>query len=381
MDRAAKARRVALAAIGPSDNAFGSFRGVLDYKERVAHWRLVGQITKPIMAFEDLDLDQVDGVIGFFRESHWAKDFADKGVVAVNFSNAIEDLPIPRVGNDEQAIGRLGAEHLLERGFAHFAFLPSGDTWYSRLRLAAFKQAIEQRAGQACQVYHPPGGKRAVGALGEWFMDLPKPLALMAANDLRGCEAIQLATSLGISVPDEIAVLGVDNDHWLTQLPAVPMSSIEPDWRRIGYRAAEMLDGLMNGETHDRPLWVPPLGVVSRQSTDVVVSEDPVVAQALRYIQEHVSLGIGVDDVLDDLGVSRRSLESRMKRAIGQTPYAAIVRARIDRAKAMLVRTDAPMSEIARECGVEQYHFYTLFKKATGMTPGAYRQRFSNYAG
>lgn len=366
-----------MAAEHQADNSHGSFRGVLDYKSGVEHWKLVGQVHSPVVAFEDVDFDAVDGVIGFFRDEGWADVAKRAGIPAVNFSNALADLPLPRVGHDDQAIGRLGAEHLLDRGFAHFGFLGSMAKWYVQRRLAGFVETIGEKTGRSCHILDavdelPPSPER----IERWLAELPKPCAVMAANDSSGCQTIEAADGLGLRVPDDVAVLGVDNDHWLTQFATTPMSSIQPDWRRIGYRAAQILDGLMAGESPGPPQWIAPIRVEARRSTDIVIADDPVVAQALGFMRDRFAEGITVEDVIDALHVSRRTLENRMKRTIGRTPYNALCRARIERAQRMLVIGDHSMAKIAHACGIEPNQFYSVFKRLTGMTPGQYRQRF-----
>lgn len=196
-------------------------------------------------------------------------------------------------------------------------------------------------------------------------------------DNLLACELIGAAGHLGIRIPQAVAVLGVDNNHWLTQLAHPPMSSIEPDWRQIGYRAASLLNRLMLGEPAPSPSWIPPLFVDARASTDILLSEDPLVAQALQCIRDHCLEDISVEFVRQELGISRRKLEMRMRHATGQSPYRAICRARMEKAKRRLIQTDDTLAKIAKDCGVAQNQFYILFKRFTGMTPGQYRSRFS----
>lgn len=377
MVRTAATKRVVMAAEYKADNSHSSFRGVLDFKSGVEHWKMVGQVHSPIVTFEQVDFDAVDGVIGFFRDEVWANAVKQAGIPAVNFSNAMADLPLPRVGPDDEAIGRLGAEHLLERGFAHFGFLGSMAKWYVQRRLAGFVGSIEGKTGRSCHILDtvdelPPSPE----PIQRWLAELPKPCAVMAANDSSGCQTIEAADGLGLRVPDDVAVLGVDNDHWLTQFASTPMSSVQPNWRQIGYRAAEMLDGLMAGKSPEPPQWIAPIRVEARRSTDIVVADDPVVARALGFIRSRFAEGITVEDVLDALHVSRRTLENRMKRTIGRTPYNALCRARVEHAQRMLVLSDHSMARIARACGIEPNQFYSVFKRLAGMTPGQYRQRF-----
>lgn len=373
--------RVAIASETKSDkNTFRSLLGVLDFKQQAPHWRLVGQIQDPVFAFEELELDALDGVIGFFRRQRWVDTIRSAGVMAVNLSNAIANTGLPSTGNDEEAIGRLGAQHLLERGFRQFGFFTHLGHWYGQRRLAGFREVIEGQAGRTCHVLDCRSSGAAIAPeIYEWLKQLPKPVGVMAANDWRAVHTIQAATELGLRVPDDVAVVGVDNDRWLTQMTTPALSSVEPDWNRVGYRAAELLDALMRGEAPSPQQWIKPIGLTSRASTDIVVTEDPVVARALAFIQARCAQPISVEDVLDALGVSRRTLENRLKHAIGLTPHAAISRARVERARNMLVQTKHSTDEIAQRCGFSNSNqFFIVFKRLTGLTPGTYRRRFGS---
>lgn len=369
--------RIAVVSPVRTDSSYGSFLGVMDYKEHAAHWQLVGQPHNPIASLDEIDLRAVDGVIGFIRERRWADIVIRAGVAAVNFSNALADLPLPRVGHDDVAIGRMGATHLLERGFTNFAFLGAGRMWYANGRLEGFRSVIEQEPRRRCDILMSlPEMPDRKSRIRDWLARLQKPVAIMTSSDSWGCQTIDTATNLGLRIPEDVAVLGVDNDRWLTHIMPTPMSSIEVNWRGVGYRAAQMLDGLLAGKRLPTR-WISPLGVVARRSTDVVVTDDPVVSKALRFIRDHSAEPISVDDVLAQTGISRRTLETRLKRAIGQTPYTVICKARIARAETMLVTSDAKMAEIARACGFNRLdQFFNIFKKVNGTTPGNHRRRF-----
>ncbi len=375
MPRPKRIYRVAVVSPVRTDSSYGAFLGVLDHKERAPHWQLVGEAHSPIASLDEIDLGGVDGLIGFFRDRRSVDVVTRAGVAAVNYSNAVGDIPLPRVGHDDLAIGRMGARHLLERGFSRFAFLAVDGMWYAQRRLEGFLSVIEGEARRRCDVLDGlPEMPDRRNRLGKWLARLPKPVAVMACSDSWACQTIDAAGKLGLRVPHDVAVLGVDNDRWLTQIMPVPMSSIEVDWRAIGRIAAEMLDGVLAGK-RQQPKWIPPVGVAVRGSTDVVVAEDPVVRKALEYIREHCAGPITVEDVLEATGIARRTLETRLKRAIGQTPYAAICSARVERAKVMLARSDAPIAAVARDCGFRADQFFSIFKKLTGTTPGRYRAR------
>lgn len=352
-------------------------QGALDYAEQAASWHFLGNGHRPFRPFEEIDLNAVDGVIGLIGPG-WVKSIERAGIKAVNCSTRHEDLPLPRVGNDDEAIGRLGARHLLERGFARFGFAGTSANWYTRRRLVGFRQVIEQDAGYACEVLELPAGETAeeVSArLKAWLPQLPRPIAIMVENDTRALLAIRAAMEAGLHVPEDVAIIGVDNDRWATAMSRVPISSVALDARQIGYQAARLLDRLMAGEPAPAPEWVPPVGVVTRRSTDVILSDDPVVIAALRFIRDHCDQPLGVDNVLEVVNVSRRSLENRLRRATGLTPQSAIFQARIERAKKLVLANRLNFGEISRACGFDrQEQFNRVFKRITGLTPSAFRR-------
>lgn len=373
--------RVALAAPGTEEMALAAFGGVLEYKQRVEHWRLVSSGVSPMQPFDEINLQQVDGVIGLIRDPKCTDALRHAGVVAVNFSNAVNDVDLPRIACDDLAIGRMGAAHLLERGVSHFGFVGLTNASFSALRESGFAEVITGSAGQE---YHRLDAdlanfRRHPEQIAQWLMGLPKPIALMTSNDMTGRLTIDAAVKLGLRVPDDVAVLGVNNDRWQTQLASVPLSSVQPDWRQIGFLGAKLLDKLMSGgEAPKAPVWIPPIGVVTRLSTSIVMSQDPIVRRAMDFIEKHCADGIYVEDVLKALDVSRRTLETRLRRAIGQTPQNAIYRAQVERAKRMLATTSATTREIMAASGFDREdRLYIVFKRLVGMTPGQYRRRFS----
>lgn len=380
MPRPKRIFRVAMTSDNAAANMHSTFLGVLRYSEQAENWVMVGQLQQPIQAFKEVDPGSVDGVVGFFRGLHTFEHFREAGVATVNFSNSIENLDMPRVGNDDEEIGRLAARHLLERGFTQFGFLGDDFHWYSRRRLAGFREVIEEDSRLGRQVHViSVSGQGDIEQLSRWLGPLPKPVGVMAINDWRAITLIQSAQQLGLRVPEDLAVVGVDNNPWLTQLSSPKLTSIEPDWERVGFEAARMLDELLRGETPAPSPWIKPLGMTQRGSTDILIAEDPVVGRSMAYIQKNYARPITVEHLLDEVGVSRRKLESRLKDALGVTPHQAICRARVERAKEMLVQTDSPMEPIARKCGFgSSNQLQIVFKRLTGMTPGQYRQRFGS---
>ena len=357
------------------ESAYDLACGVIDYRRQSPRWQFVGPVRGMFTAFAEIDPQQLDGVIGWFADADNAHQLMASGIQTVTVAPQMTDPSVPCVSSDVEQLGRVGADYLLERGFAQFGFaaVPTTDG-----RLDAFRQVVEDQAKRPCYVHMAQWGeyRHSYASVTRWLESLPKPIAIMATDDRIGRPLIDRAMELGLNVPGDIAVLGVRNDRWITEIAAVSMSSIEDDNRRIGYRAAMALDGLLAGEAPAPPQRIPPLGVVTRSSTDILVTEDPVVSKALRYIQERCSQGITVEHVLEHVDVSRRTLENRMKRAVGHTPKVAISRARVRLAKRQLVETDAAIGQIARACGFDrQEHFGVLFRNHTGVTPGQYRQQ------
>lgn len=221
----------------------------------------------------------------------------------------------------DAAIARLAAEHLLERGFRHFAFCGDARFNWSRWREGHFRARIEA-AGHALHRHEPPAGARDPAAetvaLRRWLLELPKPVGILAAYDIRGQRVLDACRGAGLAIPDEVAVLGVDNDELLCELASPPLSSVMPNTLRTGYEAAALLDRMMRGEAV-RPVahLIPPVGLVARQPTDVLALEDRAVAQAVRFIREHACEGINVGDVLQGVTLSRRVLEQRFRRLLG----------------------------------------------------------------
>jgi len=212
-----------------------------------------------------------------------------------------------------------------------------------------------------------------------WLAGLPQPLALMACNDVRGLHILDVCTRLGILVPEQVAVVGVDNDEVVCELCTPPLSSVEPDPERIGYSAAELLDQLM-AKKSSRPkrVTVDPVGVVGRRSTDALAIEDRIVAAAMRFIREHAFTGCRVDDIMRHLHVSRSVLERHFREHLKRSPQSEIRAVQLSRVKQLLIETDFPLEHIAEVSGFEHPEYLSvMFKRTCALTPGQYRRLHS----
>jgi LacI family transcriptional regulator len=217
-----------------------------------------------------------------------------------------------------------------------------------------------------------------VGQLVTWLRDRKWPLALMVHNDLRARAIAQICRDEGISVPDDIAILGVDNDDLDCELSDPPLSSVCVPWRRIGYDAASLLDRMLEGEAIEPSMIaLPPIGVAERQSTDSVAVSDPEVVAAIRFIREHAHERTSVDDVLREVPIGRRSLEKRFRASLKRTPLEEIRRVHIERAKQLLATTDLSIHDVARRSGFGGSTWFSeAFHDLVGESPAHYRKRY-----
>jgi len=323
-----------------------------------------------------------DGIICRSTSPALARAFLRRRIPTVDLNDLHGDLGLPRIGSDMVAIGRMGAEHLLERGLRNFAFCGFSREAWSDGRRDGFCAGLRE-AGFGCAVYdspwhgaHVPAWDKDQQRLAAWLRTLSKPLGLMACNDLRGQQVLNACQTLDLNVPEEMAVVGVDNEQVLCELCEPPLSSVAPNPQRIGYEAASLLDRLMDGRTAAaKALLVPPIGVVARQSSDITRIDDPEVAAALTFIRKHASSGMTVEQVVAHLAVSRSILERRFRKHVGHSPQTEIRRVQIKRVKQLLVETELSLEAVARLAGYHHPEYMSVvFKRITGTTPGQYRR-------
>ena len=297
----------------------------------------------------------------------------------------------PDVCSDHRTEGAMGAEHLLERGFTSFAFFGYPQfTWSqdcrhgfaARLRDAGYSCHAYGQAQRVSWGHQQPSWEREVEGVAAWLRSLPKPLGLMACNDFRGIQALDACRRAGIAVPEEVAVVGVDNEELVCTLAHPRLSSVVPDARSVGYEAAALLDRLMKREPPPTtPRLIPPTEVVTRLSTDVNAIADPDVATALRFIREHACEGIAVADVLSQVPVSRSVLQRRFRSLLGRSIHGMIAGVRLQHAKRLLLETDLTLSAIAQRTGFSHVEYLcAAFRQATGVPPGTYRREHARPA-
>jgi len=309
------------------------------------------------------------------------------GVPAVDVRYLLRNLGMPSVRPDDAAAARLAFEHLRERGFRHFAFCGFNGADYSDVRRDSFLECAT-KSKLPCNVYSDPLKIRKASTqeyearglkdgehVARWLEELPKPVGVMACNDIRGQQVLNACRAAGISVPEEVAVIGVDNDEMLCELSDPPLSSVSLDTERIGYEAAAILDQMLAGKKLKQPVvFIQPAGVITRRSTDVLAIEDRHITTATRFIRERACEGIDVSDVLKIVPLSRSTLERRFFHVLGRSPKDEILRTRLTRAKQLLAETDFSLAQVADKVGFDHPEYLSvIFKKKTGLTPGEYR--------
>ena len=295
--------------------------------------------------------------------------------------SAAELLPkSPAVHSDVRAEAALAFHHLRDRGFHNLGFCGVSNYRWVHWQHEAFRQLAQQAGADLHSRLHPfrltharswAADRRSLIA---WLRRLPKPVGIFACYDLLGQQLLDACRAAHLNIPDEVAVIGVDDDAVRCSLSEPPLSSVAPDTRRVGYLAAQLLDQMMAGRKIPPGMrLVPPLGISARRSTDAIAIPDPDIAAALRFIRDHACEQISVDSLLTHVPLSRRSLETRFRRALGRTPHAEIVRCRIERAKHLLATTDLPIKTIATcvAAGTPEY-LSVLFQRIEKITPSAF---------
>jgi len=292
---------------------------------------------------------------------------------------------ISQIDTSHQAVARLAADHLLQRGFQHFAYCGFAGLRYSEQRRTHFVSYLAEKGYQSsvyegllprARISAAEKSRPRAATMVRWIDSLAKPVGLMACNDMCAQQVLTVCGEHGIAVPDEVAVIGVDNDEVLCELCDPLLSSIDPNFRKIGYEAAALLDQMIGGRhPPEKETFIEPLGVVTRQSTDVLAIADRDVAAAIHFIREHACDGIHIKHVLQHVQLSRSTLERRFMKLLDHSPRAEIIRVQLQRVKELLIATDFPLAKIAQLAGFNYAEsMCDLFKNMTGQSPGQYRK-------
>jgi LacI family transcriptional regulator len=328
--------------------------------------------------------DRIDGIIAQVQEKRFEDQLMRLPVPVVNISNALTPSRLPLVTQDDDAVGRLAAEHLLARGCAVFGFWGQVASSFSDERKRGFQAALQNKLpGARCiETEGPPiaeeTGAPLIRRMARWLKRLPRPLGIFTVLDTFALHLLRAAQGLGLRVPEDAAILGAGDDEFWVEFESIPLSSVKLPSRQIGYEAAALLDTLMTkGKKHARNQHLPVTEVAARRSTDVLFVEDEAVTRAVAYIREHAAENVYVENVVRAAGISRSGLQARFKRALGRSMLDEIQSTRIARVRLLLRTTGMKLSAIAEACDFpDTPRLHVLFRQHTGQTPGQYRAMF-----
>ena len=374
-------RRVAVLVEASNAYGRGLLRGIAAHVRTHGRWTIqLSEMGRGGPLPEWLDAWRGDGILARIENPETAEAVADKGVPAVDLSAGRLLPSLAWVEVDEASVAHAAYDHLAGRGLENLAYCGDPRFSWSPLRGDAFA-AVARRHGRSIARFDLPGvterGEDRVATLTRWLGEQPLPLGVLACYDRMGREVLEACRAARLLVPEQVAVLGVDDDEVLCDLCDPPLSSVSLNGRGAGRAAAELLARAMDGEALDPAgHLVEPLGVAERRSTDILAVEDPMLAEALHFIHHHAAEGIGVEDVLRAVTVSRRALEVRFKATLGRSPHQEILRTRMERIRTLLLETELTIAEIARRTGYSHVEYMTVaFKRSLGCTPTEYRAR------
>ncbi|MCR1838199.1 XylR family transcriptional regulator [Pasteurella caecimuris] len=329
----------------------------------------------------------IDGIIADFDDPQTAKLLKHTQIPTIAVGGSYKRLDFyphfPYVATNNEALVELAFFHLQQKGLSHFAFYGlqiDGEKHWSKERKNAFV-ALMEKNHYPLHLYE--GGQingqnwlTEQAKLIDWLKTLPLHTGIIAVTDARARHLLQACEYSKIAVPEELCIVGIDNEELIQYLSRVSLSSVEQGTREIGYQAAKLLHRLLNGQTvSHHPILIPPISVHARNSTDYRSLSDPLVMQAMHYIRHRACQGIKVEQVLDHLATSRSNLEQRFKNEMNKTIHQVIHEEKISRAKNLLQQTDISIQEIAEICGYPSIqYFYSVFKKEFGMTPKEFRK-------
>lgn len=339
------------------------------------------------------------GIIARIRSPQMEKQIRSTGLPFV--ASQLGESSPPKAGKrfgeidtHSTAIALMGVKHLLERGLRNFAFCGFRNCHWSSVREMEYVRLLREKGSSsftrhihmASWIQQPhwlDTWRHEQPGMVSWLQSLPKPVGLMACNDVCGRQILQACVTAGLRVPDDVAVVGVDNDDLICELSDPPLSSIALDLERAGYESAQLLDGLMSRQIKKGyVVHVEPTHVVTRRSSDVIAQDDRLIVSALRYIRDHFAQSISVNDVAEEVGTSRRTLERHFSMAIGRSILSEIARCRIERAKEMLLETKVSCYRVASGVGFNSLKtFNRTFHRREAVTPQGFRKRARSMVG
>lgn len=379
-------KRIALLIDTATSWGSGLIEGVADYaKARKRRWSFSFEPRGKYDRMSIPDGWQGDGVVARITYAELAEKLIASRIPAINVSwfRYGENI-IPRCTCDEAAAAEMAARYFLSNGFRQFAYCGSTlrPGYYDRLR-EAFVRVLDE-SDYCCEVFTPDHAdfvlldyEQQLQKISTWLLELPKPTALLAFDDLQGRQITEACYLAGLSVPDDVAVLGGEHDELCSRISTPPLSSVDQNPVEVGYRAAEMLDLLMAGESLPKAdVSLTPRRIIARQSTDKLAIDDPLLASALHYIRDNYAEDLHIGDILQAIPLSRRALEIGFRHYLDRTPREEIRRIRVQKAVELLCDTDWSVTKIATDCGFDRPELLTrAFRRELKSTPSEFRKR------
>ncbi len=380
-------KRYKVALLMETSNAYtrGVIKGIYGYIKEHDQWDVyLGEYSRGEPNPEWLLSWKGDGIIARIENAEIARLVTQCNLPTVDTSSANLIPKIPWVETDDKKIAKVAFDHLNSCGLKNFAFIGSNFNW-SKWRANHFIELLDKKNIRYSFYNLPINLKMNLvqeqKQIESWLAKLPKPVGIFAAYDQLGRLIIDSSHKLGFMVPEEIAVIGVDNDPLICELCSPPLTSIIPDTYTTGYLAATLLESLMKGEKviKNKNL-IAPLGIKKRRSTDSLTIDDPYISKAVHYIYEHATSGtFNIQEILDFVPMTRRVFEKKFLEMVGRTPYKESQRVRINRIKELLSESNLSLADISEKIGFEHVSYMSfLFKRETGSSPIAYRQMTKN---
>ncbi len=359
-------------------------RGVVKYAREHGNWRLFGGFytSQPVMDFTHWE---GDGIITIAHSGREARSVLATGLPVVGVVEGFKDKRIVYVTCDNREAGRRAAEHLIGNGFSRFAVCGIKGIRWSRLRGNGFVEALGQpsktipRFERGLAWWQNPGRSKA---LEKFLAALPPYTGVLAENDTAGVKVTTACHFCNRSVPDDIAVVGIDGDSLLCDLSSPALSTVPINGMRIGSEAAERLDELMNRKNASRqPRLIPPGNVTVRASSDTAACEDAMIRNAITFIRQNFTRPLSVPDVARHVAACRRTLEMRFRQHLGRTVLEEIRANRMRMALRLLEETQIPITDLILKCGFPTHQFfYQIFNRELGITPAQYREKYRRNA-
>lgn len=359
-------------------------RGIARYVREHGPWSLFTaprSLHEPVPSW--LKHWEGDGIIARVQSRKMADAVAATGLPVVDVLGNVSSAGFPLVHVDHAKVAQMAAEHLLALGLGHFGFVDFPEESWSQERRDAFIEAVRGTDPNptvftlARRSSSPQKSWEAeIDEMAQWIRRIPKPAGIMVCSDQRGPDVMEACRRAKASVPDDVAVIGVDNDVPLCEVSNPTLSSVWPGHFRVGIEAAALLDRLMAGEPPPKePILVPPLEVITRHSTEVLAVDDSVVAAALRFMRDRACEGVNVDEIAQSIGVSRSVLQRRFRARLGRTLHDELIAIRIRRATELILHSSLPLAEIAKRSGFKHAEYMgVVFKTRLGKTPAQLRR-------